>query len=78
MAVILDWWETIKKYKQSKHCHNKQNFFLFFVYVDGMLGREDLVVITQLSQTMAKKMDEYISHVRGWINGQIEIAVSRS
>ena len=42
-----------------------------------MLGREALVVLAQLSQTMASKIDKTILHVRGWINGQIEIAVLR-
>ena len=43
-----------------------------------MLGREALVVLAQLSRTMAAKMDEPISHVRGWINDRIAIAVERS
>ena len=43
-----------------------------------MLGREALVVLTQLSQTMAVEMDEPILHVRGWINGRIATAVARS
>ena len=27
MAVLLDWWETIKKYNHSKHCHGQRIFF---------------------------------------------------
>ena len=43
-----------------------------------MLGREALVVLTNLIQLMAAKMDEPISHVHGWINGRIPILVARS
>ena len=42
-----------------------------------MLGREALVALENLSQLMAAKMDEPILHVRGYINGQILIAVTR-
>ena len=51
---------------------------MFVISVDGMLGTEALVVLTQLSQIMAVIMDEPISHVRGWINGRIAITVVRS
>ena len=50
---------------------------LFVLSVDGMLGREALVALDNLSQLMAAKMDEPILHVRGYINGQILIAVTR-
>ena len=50
MAALLTWWETIKKDKHGKHCSNQQKHFSTFVlYVDGILGREALVVLTQLS-----------------------------
>ena len=39
---------------------------------------EAQVVLKKLRQTVAKKRDETILHVRGRINGQIEIAVARS
>ena len=42
-----------------------------------MLGKEDLVVLTDLIQIMAEKMEEPISHMHGWINGRIEIVVVR-
>ena len=35
----------------------------FFLYFDGMLGREALVILTNLSQLMAEKMDEPILHM---------------
>ena len=44
-----------------------------------MLGREALVVISQLGRVMAEKREEEpLSQVRGWVNGRIAIAVSRS
>ena len=56
MAALLAWWETIKKDKHDKHCHDQQKYFLPFVLsVDGMLGRKALVVLVQLIQTMAAK-----------------------
>ena len=42
-----------------------------------MLGKEPLVVIGSLSRLMVEKIDEPILHVRGWINVQIAIAVTR-
>ena len=50
---------------------------MFVLSIYGVLGREALVVLAQLSRSMAEKMDEPILHVRGWINGRIEIAVER-
>ena len=43
-----------------------------------MLGREALVVLVQLGQTMSEKRDKPLLHLRGQINGQIEIVISRS
>ena len=51
---------------------------MFVISFDGMLGTEALVVLTQLSQTMAEKMDKPILHVQRWINGQITIVVTIS
>ena len=79
MSALLAWWEKIKKYNHDNHCHEQQIIFSPFVLsVDGMLGREALVILENLSQLMAAKMDEPISHVQVWINGQFEIAVARS
>ena len=27
MAEVMDWWETIKKYKHGKHCNDQWNHF---------------------------------------------------
>ena len=70
MAALLDWWETIKKDKHGKKCNDqwkKISMFVLSFYV--ILGRESLVVLAQLSLTMAEKSDKPLSHVREWING---------
>ena len=47
MATLLAWCETIKKDKHYKHCHYQwKHFPLFLISVDGMLGREYLVVLS--------------------------------
>ena len=43
-----------------------------------MLVREDMVVLSKLSRVMAEKREEPLLQVLGWVNGQIEIAVTRS
>ena len=53
-------------------------FSLFVLSVDGMLGREALVVILQLIRLMEEKRQEPLLQVQGWVNGQIKIAVARS
>ena len=40
-------------------------------------GKEAQVVLSTLSRLMSAKMDETISHVKGWVNGQVEITVTR-
>ena len=54
-----------------------KNFFIRFISVDGMLRKEVLVVITNLSQLMVEKMEESISHVYVWVNDRITTAVMR-
>ena len=79
MSALLSKWKTIKNYKQGKQRHNQHNCFSpFFLSVNGMLGREALVVLSQLSRVMAEKREEPLLQVRGWVNGQIEITVTRS
>ena len=58
MTALLDWRETRKKNKHGKDCHNQKKCFSPFVLsVNGMLGKESLVLLLQLSQIMAEKMD---------------------
>ena len=62
---LLDQWEKIKKDNHGKHCHNQlKQFSTFVLSVDGMLGREALVLLANLSQLIAAKMDEPILHVQ--------------
>ena len=55
-----------------------EKFPPFVLSVDGMLGRESLVVLSQFSQVMAEKREEPLSQVRGWVNGRIAIVIVRS
>ena len=58
MTSLLAGWEKTKKYYLSEHYHEQQKHFSPFVLsVDGMLGREALVVISQLSRVMAEKRE---------------------
>ena len=75
---LLDQWENIKKDNHGKHFHNQlKQFSTFVLSINGMLGREALVVLANLSQLIAAKMDEPILHVQVWINGRFEIMVVR-
>ena len=51
---------------------------MFVLSVDGMMGKEAQVVLVTLIQPVAAKMKEPISRVKGWVNIQISITVSRS
>ena len=45
---------------------------------DRILGKKAQVLSATLSRLMAGKMEESISYVEGWVNGQITIAFARS
>ena len=49
------------------------NVDFFSVYP---LGNEALVILSNLSQLMAEKLEEPISHVRGWFNRCIAITLT--
>ena len=55
-----------------------RKFSPFVISVYGMLDNDALVVPVNSSRLMEEKMDENISHLHGWINGRIEIAVTMS
>ena len=79
MDKLLACWDKEKKYKHSKHCHyQRKHFSLFLLSVDGMLGKEALVVLTNLSRLISTKLKEPLSQVRGWFNGLITITATRS
>ena len=58
--------------------YQRKHFSPFVLSVDGMIGKEALVVLATLSLIMAVKMEESILRVKGWVNGRIKIAVTRS
>ena len=69
-AALLARWETIKKDKHIKHCHDQRKHFSPFVLsVEVMLGRETLVVLSQFSPVVVDKREEPILQVRGWLKG---------
>ena len=51
--------------------------YMFSLSVDGMLGKEALVALTNLSLLVEVKMEKPIMHVQGSVNSQIVIAVSK-
>ena len=51
---------------------------MFFLSVDWIMGKEEILVLSTLSQIMAAKMDKPISYVTGWVNVRIAIVVVRS
>ena len=58
MTALLDRWETIKKDKHGKHYHNQRKHFSSFVLsLYGILCREALVVLSQLSPFVAEKRE---------------------
>ena len=59
MTALLARWETTKKDKHGKYCHDQRKHFSPFVFsVDEMLGREALAVLLKLSQVMPEKREE--------------------
>ena len=68
------WFGGNKKFleKHGNHCHDQQKHFsLFPPSADGMLGKEALVLLANLSQLMAAITEELISHVQGWVSGPV-------
>ena len=79
MGKLLAGWEKTKKDKHGHACYDKRrNFSPLVLSVDGMMGKEALVILSTLSRLMAVKMDEPISHVTGWVNDRIAISFARS
>ena len=79
MDKLLAHCEKENKDNHGTHCLEQQKYFYPFVLsVDGMLGKEALVILSNLIQLVAEKPEEPISHVCSWVNGRIAIAVVRS
>ena len=78
MISLLARWENINKDNHSKHCNDQRKYFSPFVLlVDGMIGREALAVLSQMSQFMSEKREEPLLQLRGWVNRHITIYVAR-
>ena len=55
MVTLLAWWDKIKKDNRINHYHEKRKrVSTFIIYVGGMLGRDSLVVLTNLSQLVTE------------------------
>ena len=58
MTALLARWEKIKKDKHGEHFNDQgKHLSPFFLSVDGMLGREALVVLSQLRRVMEEKRE---------------------
>ena len=42
MAALLDWWETINKYKHGKYCNDQNKHFSPFVFFSRWNTREGI------------------------------------
>ena len=79
MNRLLAGREKYKKDEYGKACYDQQRHFSScFLYVYRMMGKEALVLLANLSQPMAAKINEAISHLIGWVNVWIKMAVARS
>ena len=51
-------------------------FSPFSLSVHGIIRKEAIVVLMNLSRLMAVKLEEPLSHVCGWVNSRITIEVT--
>ena len=78
MDNLLACWDKEKEINTVRIAtYNKKNS-PFALPVDGIAGKEDLVVLINLSRLIAIKIKELLSHVDGWVNVRITIAAPRS
>ena len=50
MDKLLAGWEKVNEYKHGKDCCDQRMFFSpFFLLLDGMMGNQELVVLSTLS-----------------------------
>ena len=69
--------ETNKDKHGQAYYDQRRYFSLFVLSVDGMMGKEALVVLATFIQIMAAKMNKPILHITGWVNGWITSVVAR-
>ena len=78
MKPFLDWCKNNNNENNGKYFHEqRKSSSIFFLSVDGMLGKEALVVLVNLSRIMAVKTEETIFHIRGWTNCGSAVAAMR-
>ena len=70
--------KTLERQTHTDSLRPADNFSLFVLLVDGMMGKEAQFVLTTLSRIMAAKMNEPILHVKSWVNSRIETMFIRS
>ena len=72
---IKSWIYGRRKIRTSTVSTSTRNglFYPCSLSVDGIIGKEALVIPSNLSWLMAEKPEETISYVCGWVNGWIEI-----
>ena len=74
MDKLLEGWEKTNKDKHGQAWYNqRRHFSLFVLLVNGMMGKEALVILATLSQLMAAKMDKPISQIIDLVNVRISI-----
>ena len=77
MTSLLALWEKEKrKRKASTVASNGNSFLRYLSPLTGCLGKKAQVLLNQLSQIMAEKLEEPVSHMRGQINGKSTIEVT--
>ena len=78
MTALLAMWETIKKDKHSKHCHNQRGKIAIcsLCVRNSREGSPGRALAIELIHGREKGRTPFAS--TGWVNGQITIAVLRS
>ena len=77
MDKLLVFWYKENRDNSGNQLHEqRKHVYQFFLSVDGILGKEALVVLPNVSRLMAEKLEKPISHVCGCVNGRIAITVA--
>ena len=66
MSILITWWEKSKNDVHGKNCHEqRKHCYMLVLSIVGMFGEEAQVLLKKVSQLMAKKPEELVSHVQG-------------
>jgi hypothetical protein len=75
-AKVLETHEREKKKKYLGAClAQRRHFTPFVVSTDGLLGREAKILVQRLSALLAAKWNKPCSHVCGYVNARMSIAI---